>query len=169
MTTNIDLAKQISKHVELQLVSLRRADISAHFDPFEMPPELRLTQGYRCSHDASAHSEHGRISISVDLTFAAQWPDQTDDGVDAVSIAATFLLVYSIDQSIVLEHECLEHFANTNGPYNVWPYWRELVQTAASRVGLGGVTVPVFRPVAFELQSQEAPDDEQALADTKGN
>lgn len=169
MTTNIDLAKKISKHVELQLVTLRRADISAHFDPFEMPPELRLTQGYRCSHNASEHSEHGRISISVDLTFAAQWPNQPDDGVDAVSIEATFLLVYSIDQSIPLEHECLEHFANTNGPYNVWPYWRELVQTGASRVGLGAITVPVFRPVAYELDNQEPPADESEAGGQKSS
>lgn len=153
MTTNIQLAHRIAKHVELSLVTLQCADIKSDIDPFGMPPVLTLVQGYRCRYDIADHAEHGRIKVFVDLTFGAQ-RSEADESDDAVNIEATFLLVYEIDSTVTLEPECLEHFADANGPYNVWPYWRELVQTAASRVGLGGVTVPVFRPVAFEVDDQ---------------
>lgn len=150
MTTNIQLALRVAKHVELVLVTLRSADIKTDIDPFGMPPVLNLVQGYRCRYDISEHADYGRIKIFVDLNFAAK-RSESEDGDDAVNIEATFLLVYAIDPAISLESECLEHFADANGPYNVWPYWRELVQTAASRVGLGGVTVPVFRPMTYEV------------------
>lgn len=170
MTTNIELAKQVSKHVELLLVALRKAEIRTDFDPFDMPDGIGLQQQYRCSYDASEHTSHGRLSVYVDLSFAAR--EQTQDneahstgspdfseanlGRELVALDATFLLTYSISSEIELTPECLEQFANVNGPYNVWPYWRELVQTASGRVGLGGITVPVFRPVVFELTSTTA-------------
>jgi hypothetical protein len=152
VTTNIELAKKIAKHVELETVVLRRADLTADFDPLEMPPELALTQGYRTQFQADRHAETGRISVIVDFQFNAK---RDEGSADAVSLEATFLLIYTIDKELSLDPVCLEHFAGVNGPYNVWPYWRELVQTATGRVGLASVTVPVFRPP--EIQVEDSP------------
>jgi hypothetical protein len=151
VTTNIELAKEIARYVQLEMVLLRRADIVADFDPYEAPSEMELIQGYRCGYDAADHPETGRISISIDLKFAAK---RMDEGGDAVTLEATFLLIYLIDKTKELNETCLEHFANVNGPYNAWPYWRELVQSATGRVGLGGITVPVFRPMETQVQDE---------------
>lgn len=36
-------------------------------------------------------------------------------------------------------------FANVNGLYNIWPYYRELVQSFSSRMGMPPVILPVYR------------------------
>lgn len=150
VTTNIELAKKVAKHVELLTVALRRADLTADFDPLELPPELSLSQGYRAGFEPDNHSETGRIAVSVDFKFSAKHED-TDD---VLNLDATFLLVYSVDKSVSWDPVCLEHFANINGPYNVWPYWRELVQSVTGRVGLASVTVPVFRPAERQVDDE---------------
>jgi hypothetical protein len=169
VTTNIELAKKISKHVDLLLVTLRKADIRADFDPFEIPDDMELTQKYRCGYDTSTHADNGRLAVFVELAFSAREKGEITNeestevelGSEVVALDATFLLVYALDSSIDLDPKCVEHFANVNGPYNVWPYWRELVQTAAGRVGLGNITVPVFRPPVFEINDNgEAAIDE---------
>ena len=162
MTTNIQLAKRIARHVQLDTVVLRRADLTADFDPYNLPADLALTQGYRCSYEANDHSQNGRISVVIDFKFSAKKVEEGEPGEDVVSLDASFLLVYSIDKSLELDPECLTHFASVNGPYNVWPYWREFVQTATGRVGLPGVTVPVFRP---EVQQVDDKDCLEATGD----
>jgi hypothetical protein len=41
----------------------------------------------------------------------------------------------------------IKAFAKTNGMLNVWPYWREYVQSATLRAGLPPLTLPLFRVV----------------------
>jgi hypothetical protein len=161
VTTNIQLAKQIAKHVQLQTVVLRRADLTANFDPLQLPLELSLTQGYRAQCDAGQHGENGRISVSVDFKFDAKHEDEAD----SVSLEATFLLIYEIDKQLSLDPICLDHFASVNGPYNAWPYWRELVQTATGRVGLASIVVPVFRPPEYEVDNEKCVDVSLARED----
>lgn len=39
----------------------------------------------------------------------------------------------------------LEAFANLNGVFNAWPYFREFLQSATTRMGLPPFVLPVFR------------------------
>jgi preprotein translocase subunit SecB len=41
----------------------------------------------------------------------------------------------------------MKAFAKTNGMLNVWPYWREYVQSASLRAGLPPLTLPLFRVI----------------------
>ncbi len=62
-----------------------------------------------------------------------------------LSIEATFLLLYSIKSMEGLDDGAFCSFAELNGAYNAWPYWREFVQSITSRMELPTLTVPVFR------------------------
>ncbi|MGN2246424.1 hypothetical protein ACFWZ3_07015 [Frateuria sp. GZRR35] len=44
-----------------------------------------------------------------------------------------------------LDEECLALFAQHNVPFNVWPYWREIVQSACGRMGLPRIVLPPHR------------------------
>jgi hypothetical protein len=44
-----------------------------------------------------------------------------------------------------LDEECLSLFAQHNVPFNMWPYWREVVQSACSRMGLPRIVLPTHR------------------------
>jgi len=82
--------------------------------------------------------------------------DDSDDNDDcAVEIKATFDAEYY--SKAELEQDCLKEFAKTNVGYHVWPYWRELVQSAAGRMGLksGVLAVPFyFVPTRQQRQTE---------------
>jgi len=62
-----------------------------------------------------------------------------------LSIDATFFLLYRLDGAEGLDDMALSSFADLNGTYNAWPYWREFVQSITSRMDLPPLTIPVFR------------------------
>lgn len=63
------------------------------------------------------------------------------------TIEATFLLAYRISTREGLTDDHYQEFANMNGIYNAWPYWREFVQNTIARMSLPPLTIPVFRLV----------------------
>lgn len=154
MTTNADLAKEVAKLVQLEAVVVRKADLDAAFDPLDLPEELSLENAYRCAHSLSnGANERQRIDVTIEFDFNCRRPSEGGDGEIAVSLTATMLLIYSMKAGADIKAECFDHFANLNGVYNAWPYWREFVQSATARAGLPGVVVPVFRPPVRELEA----------------
>lgn len=67
-----------------------------------------------------------------------------DDEPDDVEVAARFILEYEFEREI--EEGDVQHFCAFNATFNAWPYWREFVQSATSRMGVfPNLTIPVFR------------------------
>jgi hypothetical protein len=86
-------------------------------------------------------------------------------GVRLILQDAKGKLAESIEESIVATIECtfigtfyevidgiaplspaaLEKFGEHNAAFHIWPYWREVVQSAASRMGLPRIVLPPFR------------------------
>jgi hypothetical protein len=64
-----------------------------------------------------------------------------------IQIDATFEIVYSFpkDATPAPSLEEMQAFANTNALMNCWPYWRELVQSMVSKMGLPPLVVPLLR------------------------
>jgi preprotein translocase subunit SecB len=48
-----------------------------------------------------------------------------------------------------------------NGIYNIWPYWREYVQTTTSRLGLPPLTLPVLTGESLQKLYQEEEKEKQ--------
>ena len=151
MTTNLGLAGKVAKHVELETVVLKRATIESDFEPDAPPQEIGLSQQYRCRYERKGEPSADRVTIWVDFQFFAKKIEAGEEIGDAVKLDATFVLTYSLPSDLTIEEHCFQHFAEVNGPYNAWPYWRELVQSATGRVGLSGITVPVYRPPKREV------------------
>ncbi len=62
-----------------------------------------------------------------------------------LKIAAIFLAIYSLPAECIFKPEALDAFGKTNGVFNIWPYWRELLQSITTRMGLPPLTLSVFR------------------------
>jgi hypothetical protein len=60
-------------------------------------------------------------------------------------IGATFRIVYALNVETLPPSELLTAFALRTGIYNVWPYWREFVQSMTTRMGLPALTIPLVR------------------------
>lgn len=155
MTTNIQLAKQVASRVQLSSITLRRALIESDLDASSLPEKLALVQQHRCEFSRESVEGVESVKVFVDFQFSARLPSEESSEQDLVKLEATFLLVYSIADSSGIEDRCFRHFSEVNGPYNAWPYWRELVQSATGRVGLSGITVPVFHPTSKEVGEAE--------------
>lgn len=152
MTTNIQLAKEIAKFVQLRSIVLKNAHLESSIEG-NLPPTISINQQHRCLFEEKTDEERF-INVLAEFKFNAS--KEEGDAIGSLAkLEATFLLVYAIPQEAKFDHRCLKHFAELNGIYNAWPYWRELVQTVTGRIGLGGILVPVFRPVATELADEE--------------
>ncbi len=95
---------------------------------------------------AGLHADENKLLIrpTFSLTGFAQRAGESGETV-AVSIEATFVIVYSCEKVREIARENIEAFANTNAIFNVWPFWREFVLNLTSRMRMSPVVVPVFR------------------------
>lgn len=61
-----------------------------------------------------------------------------------VSIGATFELEYEYPEVMTPTPEDLAAFAQTNGVFNAWPYWREYLQATLQRMQLPPIVLPLM-------------------------
>lgn len=154
MTTNLQLAKEVSKHVELRSILLKNAKVESWIESWKTPKTLNITQEHRCI-PTEVNEEGARfIKVLAEFRFVATAKEEAKEDADVANLEAAFVLTYGLPSDAQFDSKCLKHFADLNGVYNAWPYWRELVQTATGRIGLAGIMVPVYRPTASEV-----PDD----------
>ena len=55
--------------------------------------------------------------------------------------------MYGLPEDQMPSDAQIKAFGRTNGMLNVWPYWREFVQSATMRAGLPPLTLPLFRVI----------------------
>ena len=154
MSTNLERASLVSRSVQIESVTLVQVSMDANLDPTEPPRELRLGQQFRCRYE-TREAQRDRLFVYVSLLFDASVTSLEPSENRVVDLSATFLATYCIDGAASFPEDALQHFADLNGTFNVWPYWRELVHTFTGRAGLSGIVVPVFKPSVRPVPTQE--------------
>jgi preprotein translocase subunit SecB len=91
---------------------------------------------------SSADNEEKRIIVIVDAGLSATCEKEDSPTVE---VRATIRLEYNCENVDQFDKEHIEAFGKYNGVYNAWPYWREYVQSAISRMSLPPLTVPSLR------------------------
>ncbi len=114
----------------------------------ELPHDGSFPEEVGCAPLSQWETEHevvddDRLSVSVSLQLEAY---DALGSEELLRVDATFRVLYSVPDMSEHSHEDFQCFARLNGTFNVWPYWRELVQTTGNRVGLSDLVIPVFRP-----------------------
>ena len=154
MPTNVERASLVSRHVQIESATLIDTRMKSTLHTIDQPTAFRLGNWFRCRHELSS-SDPDRLLVHVELKFEASPEGETDSEITVVDLTATFLATYRLEDASSYPQDALHHFADLNGTLNVWPYWRELVQSFAGRAGLPGVVVPVFRPRLKQIPEQE--------------
>lgn len=103
---------------------------------------LRL--GLRRSASGSRSDDRARICAQVCFTLEGRQDDEDARGV-VLLIEATFNATYEVPVDHEADKGALDFFAQANGTFNLWPYWREFVQATAARMGIPALTVPTYR------------------------
>jgi hypothetical protein len=127
----MDLSVAIAPWIHIKQVRLAKSRIESGASDIATLTKLEHTFDATTEFDREAK----RLSVRAFLTVAAG---------DLLRISAEFILEYSVDESPVgITDEAASAFGKMNGIHNVWPYWREYVQSSSARVGLFPLTVPL--------------------------
>lgn len=131
----------VSDRVQLKDVRL----ISCKCDQTPEATLGRKTYNINYSTEVQLDKKNGYVIVTAKFHFEAFTESKTRKPV--ILIDASFLLAYKIENFEGLTQKGFEQFANLNGIYNAWPYWREFVQNTVTRMGLLSLSIPVFRIV----------------------
>ena len=64
---------------------------------------------------------------------------------DLLRVTAEFILDYRVDESLTgIPDEAATAFGKMNGIHNIWPYWREYVQSTSMRAGFPPIAIPLM-------------------------
>src|SRR5689334_99359 len=120
-----------------------------------------LPSVYGVAHRAEAKrdSEKSRIIVETAFNFELAHDDLPSKAAPPAVIRAIFSLAYEVKNLDSLADEDLQAFAETSGVANAWPFWRELVYSTMSRMGLPPLTLPTLRLLSNDEQSAASPNE----------
>jgi hypothetical protein len=148
--TDYQLASAIARYVELR--DVRLTDLNANLivakNEMLQQPELDVELGRSMS--CSIAYDTKALSVLAKLKADIHGPGDGDKrGKTLISIQCTYVLDYTFmveggPEGAELQ-SYLDAFARVNGVFNVWPYFRELVQSVSARMAIPPIVVPVYR------------------------
>lgn len=135
--SDIGMAIMVSDHVQLKHV--RVLECSAKLLEFPGDGEMQ----YEVTASTRFQLDRKDDSLFVFVTMALHSVMQ--DRGELAKITSEFVLVYELNEWDGLTDEHFVHFANHNGVFNAWSYWREMVQSMTSRLQLPPLTLSTHR------------------------
>lgn len=167
-----ELVQQAVKCLQIQGVYLRHCSFTqaSDFDPNLFLGEL--TMQYRVgaeegrkvevtTENAGGEKEKAylfkvRVGSGLRLIDPSRVIDDDIEKGVVVTIEASFVAEYLIQEGTDPTQESLDEFAQNNAVYHVWPYWREFVQSTCARSNVPQVSLPMFMlPPKHQSATQE--------------
>lgn len=113
------------------------------------------------SHEVSVDLiENSALGVQVHYSLNAS--PEAADSAPFLKMTVIFQLLYDGENLSAISAEKRQMFGDINGVHNAWPYFRELVQSVSSRMGLPPLTVPLLK-----LGPTRAPDKIASRRTTK--
>lgn len=137
--TEAKLAFAVHQHSSLQQIRLVRAKIASALRPENAEEKLQVVFQHK-GKQVEAAAPLFRVAVSFKMTGK-----RTDDGVAAVVVECDFEADYEMAEGFALSPEAARAFKDGNAIFNVWPYFREYLQSSLQRMGLPPLTAPFLR------------------------
>ncbi|MEI4551345.1 hypothetical protein [Pseudoalteromonas spongiae] len=80
--------------------------------------------------------------FAVGIRLVEDELEQSDDLTPFVEIKSTFCAKYESTKKLTQEQ--MEAFSEKNVGYNIWPFWREYVQSTCMRLNINPIEVPLY-------------------------
>lgn len=87
----------------------------------------------------------GARLVAVSREFSEESSAEQDASGVLARVETGFSALYEERPGADLGEDELKRFGEHNVPFNVWPYWREIVHASFSRMGLPRVILPLYR------------------------
>ncbi len=136
--------KQISRLIAAaQIEDIRLVEASVR-STIRSPKDIGPVD-FRIRPNASVKERHKDGTLFVLAVIEARLVPPGKGGDPAVSVKAEFELRYRLPKGLKASRRELNTFAEVNGIFNVWPYWREFIQSMVARMNLPPLILPLFR------------------------
>ena len=159
------LAITVAARVQIQSIRLIETLAKQSLVNNDLPTKLAIVVNA-----VPVNSVNGKeVGVCATFVLSGRY-EEADTGEPPLRIQASFVLEYSLTSSEGLTKDNYDAFAELNGVHNVWPYWREYVQSVATRMGLPPLAIPVYRVVPGETptpKSQPAIQPEKKSTDKR--
>ena len=142
---------KVSARAELQDIYLLSCNVSRTIDALsfdQVGAEINFAGSLLAEDDEF-------FTAQVNLTVLGHPKDDVDDVV--INIDAAYNLVYRLGDKQSLTSDDLVTFCEMNAVYNIWPFFRELVQNMANRMDIPSLMLPLFKIRPEKLKKQETP------------
>lgn len=138
-----DPGLEVSGKVEIVDIKLLACEAKRHpVINLKKKNEIQLSQNAK----AQVNKRNKSLHVMIENTLVALGEDQEAKDPYLV-IKATFQASYRVSNFDGLTEEGYQRFADLNGVFNTWPFWREFIQSTTARFGLPCLTIPVYRIV----------------------
>lgn len=132
-----DASSKLWQVVQLLDVSLISVDSRTELEPAAV---AERSLQFEIDFSAVGHERAERSQVEAIATLVVQSSPEP-----LVRLETRWRLTYSHPPGFLVTGEDLDGFAANNGILNVWPYWREFVNSIFSRMALHLPPLPVFR------------------------
>jgi len=144
------LKEAIDRGRGVQLVSISLVEMDAHRRGVK---SSSLPEKGECKVESQAKLHGQRLIVAIKISLDVRY-NQKDES-PAIHVRAAFVLEYS-SSGVRMPADVMGQFARTTAHLNVWPFWRELVQSTTTRMGLPAVPVPLLNFGQFESKAPPA-------------
>jgi hypothetical protein len=127
----MDLATVLSPWTHIEQIRLVKSQVESK--PIEVVESSPLQHTFDAT--TAVNRESGTIDVRASLTVMV---------ADFFRMEAEYLLNYKVRKDIPIPDEVASAFGKMNGIHNVWPYWREYVQSVSTRAGMPPITLPLM-------------------------
>ena len=110
--------------------------------PGPLPPQVNIEMNA----EHSLNEQESKIVVDVGYKLAATYKQGEPVTGECLWAVVTFRVTYSLSSFAELSEPQFKAFAYMNGIYNTWPFWRELLHSMLSRMGLPTLMLLVYSP-----------------------
>lgn len=131
-------ARTVSQSAVLKSIRLVESTSTRQLYEGALPPNVNMGSELR----SEFNDESGNLLVFVLCELSAN--RSADDDEPVLSLAARFQIHYQVGTDVAGDNA--HAFARIVGMFNVWPFWREFVQSMTNRMGMPSLTIPLMDP-----------------------
>jgi len=140
LNDKLNLAAHVAQLVQIEDVLMLSMSARHELRQGTLPKEIGIDVKVEAEFDSA------KTNIILNIKCAAF---STGKNSKSIQFEGHYLLRYEVKSAEPLSQVDLQAFGEMNGVFNLWPFWREYVQSASLRMGLPPLTLPVYRPTIF--------------------
>ena len=147
----VKLAFSVHQNSVLRQIRLVRAKLASSVRPEVADDPLEIGFQHKSKH-VDAPPNLFRVAVSFKMTGKRPGEDTAP-----VTVECDFEADYELLEGFTLNPDAARAFKDGNAVFNMWPYFREYLQSSIQRMGLPPLTAPFLRLQPKPRKPVEAP------------